>query len=146
SGSGSSGSGSGSLNTNVLVAVSLPSSVVTVTSYSPALTSAVHFNTSLPSTDNPSASGLILYVTFLLVASDGATVAVSCLLAAFPASPVMFLGDSSTPVTLTTGSFTVTVHVSLFSPSLVVTTISAVPATFAVTRPSSSTDAVPCAL
>ena len=48
---------------------------------------------------SPVVAGAIEYVTFLFVAFCGATVAVSCLLPAVPATALEVLGDTVTPVT-----------------------------------------------
>ena len=78
-------------------------------------------------------SELDVQLTFLFVAFDGLTVAVSC-----PVSPsVNDISDvfNETPVTEITFFFTVTLQVAVLLPSSVVTVIVAVPSETAVTKP-----------
>ena len=79
------------------------------------------------------------HVTFLLVAFDGVTVAVSWKL--LPGA--MVLDDSSNviPVTETIEDVTVTAQVACLFPSTVATVMVAVPALLAVTKPDELTDA-----
>lgn len=67
--------------------------------YSPAGTVSVHVTLPLDETSKPAVIGAIEYVTVLLVAFCGATVAVNCLLPAVPATALDVLGDTVTPVT-----------------------------------------------
>jgi hypothetical protein len=74
------------------------------------------------------------HVRSLFVAPAGDTVAVSCCVP--PTSNVLDVGDTLTPVTGTKApEYTVTAHVAVKDPSVVVTTIFVVPAATAVTRP-----------
>ena len=75
----------------------------------------------------------LLHVTDLFVALLGVTVAVNVSL--LPVSIVVDVLFKLTPVTLTVGFFTVTLHVAVLLPSAVLTVIVAVPADFAVTTP-----------
>ena len=77
------------------------------------------------------------HVTFLFVAFDGATVAVS--VSVSPTVSDKLLLFSVTPVTATVASVTVTLHVAVLDPSAVLTVIVAEPAAFAVTRPEEET-------
>ena len=75
-----------------------PSSVFIVVVYLPAGTVSVQVILPLEETVNPLVTGAIEYVTVLLVAFCGATVAVNCLLPAVPATALEVLGDTVTPV------------------------------------------------
>lgn len=91
----------------------------------------------IPAFDTVATDLLVLvHVTVFVLASDGATVAVSCL--ELPFIRERLVDDSVTPVT---GTRTVTLHSALWPP-LDVAVIVAVPAAFAVTRPEVDTDAI----
>lgn len=75
-----------------------PSSVFIVVVYLPAGTVSVQVILPLEETVNPLVTGAIEYVTVLFVAFCGATVAVSCLLPAVPATALEVLGNTVTPV------------------------------------------------
>jgi len=92
-----------------------PSSVVTVIIASPALIALTFPFSSTVTTD----SSLELQVTFLLVASSGKIVAVSCV--TLPTIKSNELSSNEMPVTGTTFSLTVTSQVSVYSPSSVIT-------------------------
>lgn len=74
-----------------------------------------------------------LHVTFLLVAFEGDTVAVS--VSVEPVFNVVLVLLSDTPVTETVGFVTVTVQVAVLFPSSVLAVIVVVPADFAATIP-----------
>jgi hypothetical protein len=82
-------------------------------------------------------AALLLHVTFLFVALDGATVAVN--VSAPPTSSVVELLLRDTPVTAVGG--TVTVQVAVLFPSSLVTVITALPVDTALTKPIEDTEA-----
>src|SRR4051812_45342482 len=84
---------------------------------------------------------LVLHVTFLLVAFDGATVAVSCCVAL--TFSVADVGDTVTPVTATLVVVTVIALVAVLPPSTVVTVMVALPADTPLTSPDELTVATP---
>ena len=83
-------------------------------------------------------------VTALLLAFDGATVAVNCTVS--PGCKLAVALSSVTPVGCTTGSVTVTLDEAVLPPSAVLTVTFAVPALTPVTLPVSSTVATEVAL
>ena len=112
----------------------LPSTVVTVIVASPAPTACT-----TPASDTVAIASLDEdQVTFLFVASAGATVAVR-VMSASPTARESVLGDTVTPVTATVAALTVTAHVAVKLPSTVVTVIVALPAPTAVTSPVADT-------
>jgi len=123
------------LTVTVHVAVLLPSSVVAVMVAVPIFSpftvqgvsvAVVWFTLAI-------VESLLLQVTFLLVAVEGATVAVSVCVP--PTAMLADVGATVTPVTATV-FVTVTAHVAVFLPSTVVAVIVAVPAATPVTVPS----------
>ena len=115
------------------VAVFPPSSVVTVTTASPAFTAVT-----LPAPSTVAISVLSeLHVTFRLSALSGFTVAVS--VSVSPSVKVSSVLSRDTSVTPTALAFTVTLQVAVFPPSSVVTVTTASPAFTAVTLPAPST-------
>ncbi|MPN41061.1 hypothetical protein SDC9_188601 [bioreactor metagenome] len=112
--------GSGSLTVTMQLAVFWPSSVVTVIVALPAATAVT-----TPSFTVAMASSLLDQLTFLLVASAGATVA-----AKVAVSPILraasFL-SKVTPVTATIGFLTLIVQLAVLLPSFVVAVIIACP-------------------
>ena len=117
-----------SLTVTLHVAVLPPSSVVTVMVASPAFTPMT-----LPLATVATASLLDFQVTFWLVAFSGVMVAVRVSLS--PTKMLVAVLLSFTPVTLTSLSLTVTLHVAVLPPSSVVTVMEASPAFTAVTLP-----------
>jgi hypothetical protein len=114
------------------VAVLLPSTVVTVMVAVPALTPVT-----VPFDDTLATAGALLnHVTFLLVALEGETVAVSLSL-----PPVAILIDVLSKVTPVTamGALTVTAQVAVKPPSSVVTVMTAFPIAMPVTSPADDT-------
>ena len=111
------------------VAFLLPSSVVTVIVAVPAF-----FAVTTPEVETVATVVLLEdQVTFLFVALDGDTVAVS--VCVWPSTKVRLVWFKLTPVTGTVAALTVTEQVAFLLPSSVVTVIVAVPAFFAVTTP-----------
>lgn len=85
----------------------------------------------IPAFDTVATDLLVLvHVTVFVLASDGATVAVSCCV--LPLIIVAVVGETVIP---DVGVVTTTVHDAVFAPSAVVAVIVAVPLAFAVTRP-----------
>ena len=111
------------------VAVLAPSFVLTVIVAEPAA-----FAVTTPEEDTVATEVLLEdQVTDLSVAFDGVTVAVK--VSVSPTVMERELLFRLTPVTDTFAAWTVTEHVAVFDPSVVVTVIVAVPAAFAVTTP-----------
>ena len=106
-----------------------PSSVVAVITAVPSLTA-----DTLPFESTVAMFVLeLVHDTFLFVALEGKTVAVS--FSVPPMSKVSEVLFNDIPVTATVFAWTVTEHVAFFPPSVVVTVIVAEPAVFAVTTP-----------
>lgn len=113
----------------VQVAVLLPSTVLTVIVAVPAATAVTRpllFTEAILLL-------LLLQVTFLLVAFDGAMVGVNC--SVLPAVNEVEILFKDTPVTDMVAAFTVTEQVAVLLPSTVVTVIVALPVAIAVTNP-----------
>jgi hypothetical protein len=119
----------GALTVTLQVAVLLPSSVVTVMVAVPALTAVI-----VPPDTVATVGALVLHVTFLFVALEGATVAVNVSIL-----PTVIVVDDlfkDTPVTSTGGgAVTVTVQAAVLLPLAVVTVITALPTDTPITTP-----------
>jgi hypothetical protein len=111
------------------VAVFAPSCVVTVMVALPKATPVTKPVELTVATD----ALLVLHVTFLFVAFEGATVAVNCVVA--PTFTLALVGDTVTPVTGTVVLLTVMALVAVLFPSCVVTVMVAVPCATPVTKP-----------
>ena len=84
-----------------------------------------------PDWDTVATDGLLLvHITFLFVAFDGATVAVKVIL-----SPLIISADVLSRRTPVTGTITVTSHVAVLMPSALATVIMVVPLSRPVTFP-----------
>ena len=128
------------LTVTLHVAVLPPSSVVTVMVASPAFTAVT-----LPVASTVATAALLdFHVTFLLVAFSGRMVATRVSLP--PTRRLVAVLLSFTPVTLTSLSLTVTLHVAVLPPSSVVTVMVASPAFTPVTLPAASTVAMAVSL
>jgi hypothetical protein len=116
------------LTVTAQVAVLPPSTVVTVMVEVPAATAVT-----VPPDTVATVVLLLLHVTFLFVALEGATVAVK--FSELPTASVVDVLFKVTLVTATVDALTVTAQVAVLSPSTVVTVMVALPAATAVTVP-----------
>jgi hypothetical protein len=129
-------SATGAVTVTVQVAVKPPSAVVTVTVELPA-----DSGVTIPADDTVATAVLDeVQLTFVFVALDGATVAVTVPVVP-PADRFKLIGLRLTPVTAM-GALTVTAHVAVLPPSAVVTVIVAKPTATGVTTPLAETVAI----